>query len=124
MKDRYVFLRTAEKDGKVVALIGDSKILGDAGIRSLRLAFTAHATPISRAGVLTMTAEQLTKRLPELEEKKMHESAEAFRRAIECVEKKSGKAPGPGDHKPHSVETTPRENDPNLRFSDPPPSAR
>jgi hypothetical protein len=60
-----------------------------------------------------MTAEQLTKRLPELEEKKMHESADAFRRAIECVEKKSGgRVPGPGDHKPRAGDAPTRENDP------------
>jgi hypothetical protein len=108
MKDRYVFLRTAEKDGKAVALMGDSEILGDSGVNSLRLAFRAHAAPISRAGVTAVTAEQLKERLPELEKKKMHNSVEAYKRAIECVEKKSGgKPPEPGDHKPHSPDTPP-----------------
>jgi hypothetical protein len=98
MKDRYVFLRTAEHDGQVVALIGDQETLGEAGVRSLRLAFTAHAAPISRAGILTMTVEQLRERMPELERHGMTQSMAAFTRAIECVEKKSSKTP---EHPPH-----------------------
>jgi hypothetical protein len=97
MKDRYAFLRTTEMDGKIVALMGDREILGDSMVTSLRQAFAAHASPISRSGVMTMTADQLRERLPELEKHAMPESVAAYKRAIECIDKKTG-------HKPESTE--------------------
>jgi len=93
MEDRYEFLRTTEHEGKVVALIGDRTVLGEAGIKSMRMAFNVHAAPRSRQGVLTLTAEQLQERLPELESHGLKESAAAYRRAIECISKKQGGAP-------------------------------
>lgn len=123
MKDRYVFLRTAEHNGEIVALIADKEILGEAGATSLRLAHLAHATTISRAGILTYTVEQLKERLPMLEKKKMHNSAAAYKRAIECVESKGGgRAPDSDDPKPHSVETEARQSDPNPLFANSPPT--
>lgn len=91
MTDRYAFLRTTELEGKIVALMADSEVLGDAGVNSLRQAFTAHASPISRAGVMIMTADQLKERLPELEKQPgMTKSIVAFKRAIECIDIKVG----------------------------------
>ena len=90
MEDRYVFLKTTENEGRVVALMGDKHVLGEAGVQSMRLAFNAHAAPLTRAGVLTMTADQLRERLPLLQEQGMTESASAFTKAIDCIQKKQG----------------------------------
>jgi len=90
-KQRYVFLRTVEKDGVVSALIGDAQIIGSSGIRSLQLAFFAHAVPVSRAGVLPMTQEQLDIFAHNLEKEGMNKSlagakeTPGIRRAMECV---------------------------------------
>jgi len=100
---RYVFLKTIpaqNKDGTFVALIADAQILGEGGVRSMQLAFNAHAAPLSRKGLLPMTAEQLVQRLPELEEQGLDKSMAAFQRAIECVHKKNEKTPSPAAHTP------------------------
>jgi hypothetical protein len=88
MTDRYRFLKTASHDGQIVALIGDQEILGEDGIKSIRQAFNAHAAPLMRRGVLTMTVDEITRRLPELESMGMTESVAAFQRARECINNK------------------------------------
>lgn len=100
MEDRYVFLRTTEKDGHTIALIGDSHVLGAAGIDSLRRAFAAHAAPLTRAGVLPMSADQLRERLPELEKQGMQNSVAAFQRALQRIDERNGKAPVVSAHAP------------------------
>jgi len=106
MKDRYVFLKTAEHNGEIVALFADREKLGDSDISAFQLAFRAHASPKSRAGILTMTAEQLQERLPELEKHEMTKSVAAFKRAIECIDKKSGHQP---EHMSGSTKTPTRK---------------
>lgn len=91
MADRYEFLRTTEVDGKVVALIADTAVLGTAGVTSLRQAFAAHAAPKIRSGVMTLTAEQLRERLPVLEEQGMTRSAQAYTKALESIDARNKK---------------------------------
>ena len=92
---RYVFLRTTEQDGKFIALMADRYQIGDMGISSLQMAFKAHASPVSRAGILPMTAEQLKQRIPDLQQHGLHQSVDAFCTALACVNKKNGTAPVP-----------------------------
>ncbi|HLE17727.1 MAG TPA: hypothetical protein VI728_05515 [Syntrophales bacterium] len=100
MKDKYVFLRTVEQGGEIMAMIGDTEVLGPR-ISDLQCAFRAHASPMSpRKGVFTMTSKQLKDRLPTLKKKKMHESVTAFERALHRIEEKNGKTPAIGAHEP------------------------
>jgi len=88
-KQRYVFLKTVKKDDEVIALMADAQVLGEGGVRSLQLAFNAHAAPVSRVGVLPMTQQQLEERLPELRDQRLDASEAAFRRAIACIKMKT-----------------------------------
>lgn len=85
MSDRYRFLKTTEREGRVVAMIADVDRIGEAGVSSMRNAFRAHANPIIRDGVVLMNADQLRERLPELEHHGMANSVAAFQRAIQCI---------------------------------------
>ncbi len=91
-KAKYNFLRTIEKDGHYIALIADRDILGDAGVESLRLAFNAHACPLTRTGLLLLCLEQLETRLPILEQQRKDKSLENCKLAIRCIKNKSAAA--------------------------------
>lgn len=88
MSDKYRFLKTTEKDGHVLALIGDQDVLGEGGIDSLRKAFNAHASPLMREGVMALTKEQVQALLNTIDNVEMPESGSAFRRALVCIDAK------------------------------------
>lgn len=91
MTDRYSFLRTTERDGQLVAMFADQARLGESGVKSLRHAFAAHASPLIREGVVIYTPDQMREHLPDLEKRGMTNSVAAFNRALQVIDEKTRK---------------------------------